>query len=288
LLFFFMQAIALRLVCDGTSRQSWGLTETATLQTTGLTCIADGPHHAVHIASGSSRDVYLVENSFVLKLCRPANDRRSESNRLEAEALQATRNLRQTPSLLFTGECVVEVFPAMYGGTHSITLAVSALLASYEGPSLDHLMRAHFALPYNQTTALFCLVAYQELAMMVFEGVAQQISYTDVFTNNVGTLVNPTQFVFGDHVPVVILDAATVWQGKLRRSDFNSRLEEMFNHIVQECAFAQDQSWHFFGELISQHFTGFFRYHGNIDLCEVKQMCLVGFQRLIIDVLNHR
>jgi hypothetical protein len=94
--------------------------------------------------------------------------------------------------------------------------------------------------------------------------------------------------VFGDHVPVVILDAATVWQGKLRRSDFNSRFEEMFNHIVQECAFAQDQSWHFFGELISQHFTGFFRYHGNIDLCEVKQMCLVGFQRLIIDVLNHR
>jgi hypothetical protein len=253
-----------------------------------LTCVADGSHHADHIASGSSRDVYLIENSFVLKLCRPANDRRSESNRLEAEALQATRNLRQTPSLLFTGECVVEVFDARYGGTQSSTLAVSALLASYEGPSLDHLMRAHFALPYNQTTALFCLVAYQELAMMVFEGVAQQISYTDVFTNNVGTLVNPTQFVFGDHVPVVILDAATVWQGKLRRSDFNSRLEEMFNHIVQECAFAQDQSWHFFGELISQHFTGFFRYHGNIDLCEVKQMCLVGFQRLIIDVLNHR
>ena len=123
--------------------------------------------------------------------------------------------------------------------------------------------------------------------MMVFEGVAQQISYTDVLTNNVGTLVNPTQYVFGDHVPVVILDAATVWQGKLRRSDFNSSLEEMFNHIVQECAFAQDQSWHFFGELISQHFTGFFRYHGNIGLCEVKQMCLVGFQRLIIDVLNH-
>ena len=168
---------------------------------------------ADHIASGSSRDVYLIENSFVLKLCRPANDGRSESNRLEAEALQATRDLRQTPSLLFTGECVVEVFGARYGGTHSITLAVSALLASYEGPSLDHLMRAHFALPYNQTTALFCLVAYQELAMMVFEGVAQQISYTDVFTNNVGTLVNPTQFVFGDYVPLVILDAATVWQG---------------------------------------------------------------------------
>ena len=221
-----MQAIALRLVCDGTSRQSWGLTETATLQTTGLTCVADGPHHAVHIASGSSRDVYLVENSFVLKLCRRANDGRSESNRLEAEALQATRTLRQTPSLLFTGECVVEVFPARYGGTHSITLTVSALLASYEGPSLDHLMRAHFALPYNQTTAFFLLVAYQELAMMVFEGVAQQISYTDVLTNNVGTLVNPTRFVFGDHVPVVILDAATVGQGKLRRADFNSRFED--------------------------------------------------------------
>ena len=283
-----MQAIALRLVCDGTGKQSWGPTEIATLQTEGLTCIADGSHHAIHIASGSSRDVYLVENSFVLKLCRPANDGRSESNRLEAEALQATRNLRQTPSLLFTGECVVEVFPARYGGTHSITLTVSALLASYEGPSLDHLMRAHFALPYNQTTAFFLLVAYQELAMMVFDGVAQQISYTDVLTNNVGTLVNPTRFVFGDHVPVVILDAATVWQGQLRRSDFNSRFEDMFNDIVQECARAQDHSWHFFGGLISQHFTGFFRHHGNIDLCEVKQMCLVGFQRLIIDVFNHR
>jgi hypothetical protein len=182
----------------------------------------------------------------------------------------------------------VEVFPARYGGTHSITLTVSALLASYEGPSLDRLMRAHFALPYNQTTALFCLVAYQELAMMVFEGVAQQISYTDVLTNNVGTLLDPTQYAFGDQVPVVILDAAAVGQGKLRRSDFNSISEEMFNHIVQECARAQDQSWHFFGGLISQHFTGFFRHHGNIDLFEVKQMCLVGFQRLIIDVFKHR
>ena len=124
--------------------------------------------------------------------------------------------------------------------------------------------------------------------MMVFEGVAQQISYTDVLTNNVGTLVNPTHYVFGDHVPVVILDAATVWQGKPRSSDFNTRLEEMFDHIVQECARAQDQSWHFFGGLISQHFTGFFRHHGNIDLRDVKQMCLVGFQRLIIDVFNHR
>ena len=62
----------------------------------------------------------------------------------------------------------------------------------------------------------------------------------------------------------------------------------MFNHIVQECARAQDQSWHFFGGLISQHFTGFFRDHGNIDLCEVKQKCLHRFQRLIIDVCNHR
>ena len=123
---------------------------------------------------------------------------------------------------------------------------------------------------------------------MVFEGVAQQISYTDVLTNNVGTLVNPTRFVFGDHVPVVILDAATVGQGELRRSDFNSRFEEMFNHIVQECVFAQHQSWHFFGGLISQHFTRFFREHGNIDLCEVKQMCLDRFRRLIIDVFNHR
>ena len=81
---------------------------------------------------------------------------------------------------------------------------------------------------------------------MVFEGVAQQISYTDVLTNNVGTLLDPTQYAFGDQVPVVILDAATVGQGKLRRSDFNSIFEEMFNHIVQECAYAQDQSWLFY------------------------------------------
>ena len=71
--------------------------------------------------------------------------------------------------------------------------------------------------------------------MMVFEGVVQQISYTDVLTNNVGTLVDPTQYAFGE-----------------------------------------------------QHFTRFFQDYGNIDLCEVKQMCLVGFQRLIIDVFNHR
>ena len=121
-----------------------------------------------------ARDVYLIEDSFVLKLCPPGNERRSESNRLEAAALQATQNLRQTPSLLFTGECVVEVFEARYGGIQSITLAVSALLASYEGPSLDHLMRTHFALPYNQTTAFFLLAAYQELALMVFEGVSHK------------------------------------------------------------------------------------------------------------------
>ena len=285
-----MQPIALRLVCslaNGTDRHPWSLTQTATLHTGGLKCLVDGSHRAAHIGRGFSRDVYLIEDSFVLKLCPPGNERRSESNRREAAALQATQNLRQTPTLFFIGDCVVVVFEARRGGIQSITLAVSALLASYEGPSLDRLMHTHFALPYNQTTAFFLLSAYQELAMMVFDGIPQQLAYLDVRTNNVATSVDPTQYAFGEQVPVVILDAAAVEQGKLRRSEFNSVFDNMFDHIVQQCANAQDQSWHFFGGLISQHFNRFLKDRGQTDLDEVKQMCLDRFQRLFIDVFNH-
>jgi hypothetical protein len=279
-----MDPIALRLVCHGTDEHPLRLTRTATLHTQGLDSLVDGTHRAVHVGQDADRDVYRVGESMVLKLCAADKERRSHSNQREAAALQATQHLRQTPRLFFEGDCAIEVFEKRRGNTDSITLMVSCLLASYEGPSLDCLMHTHLSLPYSLTTAFFFLSAYQELVMMAIDGVAEQVSYTDVHTANVATLGQPTQYVLGERVPVVILDATEVVEGKLPRSVFNAVLDSMFSDIVSQCHDADDESWHFFGRLISHRFNRFFRQNGDKDLDHVRLECLDRFQCLRVAV----
>ena len=114
-------------------------------------------------------------------------------------------------------------------------------------------MNTHFALPYNLTTANFFVSAYQDLAMMVIDGVAQQIAYTDVHTTKVTTWVKPTQHVLGEQVPVVIVDTEVVELGVPARHAFNCHFDSMFSDIELQCAFAEHKSWHFCGELITKH-----------------------------------
>jgi hypothetical protein len=116
--FFFIQPIALRLVCHGDAARSESalhphsfgpliqhLTQSASLHTRGLNFLADGQHHAVYVATGACRDVYRIGTpvaSIVLKLCAHENERRLESNQREVAALQATQHLPQTPFLFFS------------------------------------------------------------------------------------------------------------------------------------------------------------------------------------------
>ena len=120
--------------------------------------------------------------------------------------------------------------------------------------------------------------------MMAIDGVAEQIAYTDVHTSTVATLVQPAQNVFGEQVPVVVLDATDVVKGKLPRSVSNRVLDSMFSDIVSQCHDADEESWRFFGGLISHHFNRFFRQNGDKDLDHVRLECLDRFQRLRVAV----
>jgi hypothetical protein len=190
--------------------------------------------------------------------------------------LQATQHLPQTPVFFFYRDFDIV--------TNSITLTVSCLLASYEGTSIDRLMHMHFAFPFNLTTANFFVSAYQGPAMMVIDGVAQQASYTDLHTANVATQAEPTQRVLGERVEVVIVDTEAVGQGVLPRHVFNCHLDSMIGDIDLQCAFAEHESWHVFGPLITKHLTSFFKNNAQHDLDSVRRICLERFRRLWLDV----
>jgi hypothetical protein len=289
---FFTQPIALRLVCHGDPARSEStlrprvsgsiikqLTQSASLFTTGLDCLEDGCHHAVYVGRGARRDVYHIgfDSNMVLKLCTHESERRLQSNQREVTVLLATQRLPQTPVFYYYGDCDVV--------TDGITLRVTGMLTSYAGPSLDRLMQKHFALPFDLTTANFFVAAYQDLAMMLIDGIAEQIVYTDVRTAKVTTVIEPTQHVLGEEVPVVIVET------KLREFDrhaFDSCLDRMFAGIELQCDFAEHKSCYFLSKLISKHFNHFFQDHSAIELETVKQNCLDRFERLWLDVLAFR
>ena len=123
--------------------------------------------------------------------------------------------------------------------------------------------------------------------MMVIDVVAQQISYTDIYTANVATRADPTQHVLGAQVDVVFVDTESVRQGVLPRHAFNRHLDCMICDIELQCAAARHESWHFFGSLITQHFNCFFKNMAHHDLETVSTICLDRFRRLWLDVLQH-
>ena len=120
--------------------------------------------------------------------------------------------------------------------------------------------------------------------MMVIDGVAQQISYTDMHTANVATQAEPTQHVLGEHVNVVIVDAQAVGPGVLSRHVFDRHLDSMIVDIELQCAFAAHESWHFFGPLITKHLNHFFKNNAQEHLETLRQICLEKFRRLWLDV----
>ena len=236
---FFMQPIALRLVCHGDAARCESaslqqLTHSASFYTSGLNFLADGKHDAVFVARGACRIVYRIGESLVLKLSTYDSERRSVSIWEEAASLEATQHLSQTPVFMFAGFCHIV--------TDSITLLERCLLTSYEGVSLDRLMQVHFALPYNHTTACFFVTAYQELAIMVIDGVVDRLCYVDLHTANVATQAEPTQHVLGEHIKVIILGTEGVRQGVLSRRAFNYYLDSLFDDIEQQCAYAAHES----------------------------------------------
>ena len=145
-------------------------------------------------------------------------------------------------------------------------------------------MHTHFASPFSLRTANFVVSAYQGLAMMVIDGVAQQISYTDVFATNVATHADPRQHELGADVHVVFVDTESVGLGVLPRNEFNYHLDSMISDMELLCAFAQHESWHFFRRLITRHLNRFFQRNAQEDLETIRRACLQRFQRLWLDV----
>ena len=142
--------VSLRLVCDGSRAEAVSSLErnktlrshctlSATLVSQGVACLQDGKHEAFYEGRNEHRVVYRI-GAVIMKLCADT------SNQLEAACLKRTRNLEQTPRLLFEGKCVIESKQCGSSHVNCITQTVSCLLMTYVGPSFDMLMRRFFGL----------------------------------------------------------------------------------------------------------------------------------------------
>ena len=287
-----MQPVALRLICNdnrATSESTFlkqnvykslisSLSQTATLHCRGLPCLADGSQPAVYEGRGANRDVYRVSEGFVLKLCTSEREARHQCNHREAAALQASHQLPQTPLLLFNGVCAVD-------GIDSVTLVVPALLVSYGGSSFAKLMHKYFALPYDRTVAAFFVTAYRNLAMMVIDGVQQNIEYAGLYTEKICTLSVPTQHVPWETIQIVIVNAEGVRPARLDRDGFNRCLDEMISDFELHCGCFHHPSWNFLAQEVSDIFQwGLFRQHGDLDLVAVRAICAESFRSLWFNV----
>ena len=256
------------------------LSQTATLHCRGLPCLDDGPQPAVYEGRGANRDVYRIGEGFVLKLCTSESEERHQCNHSEAAALQATRQLPQTPLLYFNGVCAVD-------GVDSVTLVASVLLVSYGGSSFAKLMHKYFALPYDRTIAEFFVTAYRDLAMMAIEGVDLQIAYGVLQAANVCTVSEPTKYIPGQAVPFVIVGAKKIAPGKYLRCELDRCCDDMLANFRLQCWLAWHPSWHFMSEEIHRHFNCFFANHANEALHDLRERCGDRFrilQRNICDV----
>ena len=59
------------------------------------------------------------------------------------------------------------------------------------------------------------ITAYRELALMVIDGVEQNIAYGDLHTANPATLKDPTTHIGGSSVPSIVVPAECVRQEQL-------------------------------------------------------------------------
>ena len=206
------------------------------------------------------------------------SERRHQCNHFEAAALQATHQLPQTPLLYFNGVCTVD-------GVDSVTLVVPVLLVSYGGSSFAKLMRKYLALPYDRTVAEFFVTAYHNLAIMIIDGVQQNIAYTDLHTSKICTLSVPTQHVPWETIPIVFVNAEGVRPARLNRDGFNRCLDDMISDFEFQCACAHHSSWKFLGKEVSDIFQGgLFRQHADLNLGALRAICGDSFRSLWLNV----
>ena len=111
---------SLRLICEGVRAEAGSslqqsnmkslipnLTLSATVVCRNVGGLSDGRHEASYEGRGAHRDVYRI-GDIIMKLSTDAKEKEFSSNQLEAECSRTTKDLEQTPSLLFEGKCIIE------------------------------------------------------------------------------------------------------------------------------------------------------------------------------------
>ena len=157
----------------------------------GVACLQDGKHEASYEGRNAHRVVYRIGTV----ITQPRED--TSSNQLEAACLKQTRNLEQTPRLLFEGKCVIQGKQCGSSHVNCITQTVSCLLMTYVGPSFDKLMHRFFGMPYNHAVANFFVSAYQDLGCTCIDGRSLMVAYSDLLTTNINSLKDPTEHLPG-------------------------------------------------------------------------------------------
>ena len=239
-----------------------GLTPEVEVIICGIQTVQDGRYEAEYEGRGRHRDVYKLGN-YILKLERLDPQGACNSNKEEMNSLQLTADLPQTVAFHYMGDVTIE-------DSDSRTFIVNGLLQGYGGVTYDKLIYKHCTSKLSPQMASFVITAYRELALMVIDGVEQNIAYGDLHTANLATLKDPTTHIEGSSVPSIVVSAECVRRAQLTRSLFNKRGDDMIADLELQCSRAQHPTWHLLGRRVNLYLKNVFREQGNDDLASVR------------------
>jgi len=261
------------------------LTARAEICIRSISGIPDGRYAAEYEGRGVNRDVYKF-GKYVLKLETKNRTPGSSSNVAEAQSLQATAELEQTVAFYHLGDVTIE-YPYYRGNSAmSCIMTVNGLLQGYGGVTYDKLLHQHGMSPLDVRVASFLVTAYRDLALMVIDGVQQNITYSDMHTANIATLKDPCTHRHGASVASIVVDAEGVQRKQCTRTAFNQCADGMLVDLELQCDRAPHESWKVLGQYMHKYANRIFRQHGQDDLPRVRELVISRFNELWLSFIH--
>ena len=130
------------------------------------------------------------------------------------------------------------------------------------------------------------MTAYRDLALMVIDGMQQNITYSDMHTANIATLKDPGTHRHGTSVASIVVDAEGVQRKQCTRSAFNQSADGMLVDLELQCDRAPHDSWKVLGQYMHKYANRIFRQHGQDDLSRVRELVICRFNELWLSFIQ--
>ena len=124
--------------------------------------------------------------------------------------------------------------------------------------------------------AISVITAYREIALMVIDGVEQNIAYVDLHTANPATLKDPTTHIEGSSVPSIVVPAECVRLAQWTRSVFNKRGDKMIADLELQSNIAQHPTWFLLGRRVNLYLKMFSQSRAMMIWHQFEERCTSG------------